>query len=248
MQPIIPRQFGGVKITELAAPEYQFRCDTPFPEGREETLLKFPLPEINAQDEELAPEPACLGDLIKLFCGPRILWEFYPSLDADDSDLEKYTAFPATEIIAQSNPFSTIFPAKKTWIKVDYPENWRIISPFLDTRVSIAQTRKVDSVQMIKINTQAEQLELLGEVTSMTRVVWSSSMLGELHEIVLSTDTPDEQLSSEIRNGSQVPAFMVAFTAHLGVGRKWGSRSVPSTNWIYKLPRSGSTILSVSRH
>ena len=33
----------------------------------------------------------------------------------------------------------------------------------------------------------------------MTRVVWNSSMLGELHEIVLSTDTPDEQLSAEIR-------------------------------------------------
>ena len=107
---------------------------------QKEGLLKFPLPEINAQDEESAPEPACLGDLVKLFCGPRILWEFYPSLDADDSDLEKYTALPATEIIA--NPFSTILPAKK----VDYPENWRIISPFLDTLVSIAQTRKVDSV------------------------------------------------------------------------------------------------------
>jgi hypothetical protein len=144
---------------------------------------------------------------VKLFSGPRILWEFYPSLDADDSDLEKYTAFPATEIIA--DPFSTILPAKKTWIKVDYPENWRITSPFLDTRVSIARTRKVDSVQMIRINTQSELLELLREVTSMTRIVWNSSMLGELHEIVLSTDTPDElgayyQFSAEIRMAVKV--------------------------------------------
>jgi Heterokaryon incompatibility protein (HET) len=188
VQPIIPRQ--PAKILDLAAPEYQFRYDadddTAFPAGREETLHLFPLPRVVD-----GPEPACLGDLVKLFCGPRIVWEFYPPLDASDAELEKYLTFPAQDI-SNANPFSAILPGKKTWIKVDYPENWRIISPSLNTRVSIKRICKVDTVKEIEIHTESELLKLLSEVTSTSHVVWASSMLGEVHETVILTEIPDE--------------------------------------------------------
>ena len=202
MQPLVPRNVA-LKLSELATPEHQFTFqedeNASFPQDREETLCRFPLPEIG---HDGGPEPACLGDLVKLFCGPRILWDFYPPLDAENVDLDRYQTFPV-EGISESNPFSAILPADITWIKVDYPENWRVLRPLCRTRISIPRARKVDSVMEIKIDSESELLSLLKETVSSSRIMWPAAILGELHEIAQPMSTIQEGVPAEIHFASK---------------------------------------------
>jgi hypothetical protein len=190
MQPIVPRPY--VKTLELSSPEYQIRYeadeDVAFPDGRDETLQKFPLPDIHD-----VPEPACLGDLVKLFCGPRIVFNFYPPLDASSMDTDKYIASPP-EDLTPFNPFSVILPGNRTRIKVDQQEEWRVLSSSFDIRMSVERIRRVDVVEVV-VNSKYELLSLLRDVTSSSRLIWGATILGELHEIATAPDELDEGVS-----------------------------------------------------
>jgi hypothetical protein len=189
MQPIVSRQ--TIPFLELSAPEYQIRyveqdVDAEFPEGRAETLEKFPLPETITD----LPEPVCLGDLVKLFCGPRTVMEFYPPLDAMDEDTSKYITHPA-EDLAGTNLHSIILPANQILIKVDQPESWRVISPQVSILVSIARIHPV-KITEVSVHGKKELLTLLKTTRNQTRPLWAAAILGELHETIINIMKPEE--------------------------------------------------------
>jgi hypothetical protein len=201
VQPIVPRHH--IMTLELSSPEYQIRLeedeDVAFPDGRDEILQKFPLPDIAD-----VPEPACLGDLVKLFCGLRIVFNFYPPLDASSMDINKYIASPP-EYLRPFNPFSVILPRNRTRIKVDQQEEWRVLSSSFNIRMSVERIRRVGIVE-VTVSSKHELMSLLSEVTSSSRLVWEASILGELHEIATAADELDEGVSHHPRADERLAA------------------------------------------
>ena len=191
MQPLVPRQ-RMLPLLELSAPEYQFRYeedpDVEFPNGRSEILQRFPLPELTD-----LPEPACLGDLVKLFCGARVVFNFDPPLDATTIDLAT-ASDRAAEGPGGPNYHSTILPPNHIHIKIDQPEFWRIISPKVSTFVFLDRVRRVE-VTKIDILDNSELIPFLRAVVSKSGLMWTAAVLGELRDTITNTDEPSEGLS-----------------------------------------------------
>ena len=199
MQPMCRIQ--RIPLLDLSAPEYQFRYDdnihTDFPNGRDETLLQFPLPQIPDH-----PEPACLGDLIKLFCGGKVTLDFYPPLDAKPEDMPTYQAHPAEEIEVQ-NPHSIILPQDRIYIKCDRPENWKILLPHLNTRVSISQIFPVQVTELDPVRERDDLVSLLKRIAGESPLLWAAAMLGEVHDALADSGDPQTN-SNPLRDDERV--------------------------------------------
>src|SRR5205814_6565136 len=80
------------------------------------------------------------------------------------------------------------------YIKVDYGESWRVISPNISTRVSISRIHPV-TVTEVNIHDKSKLLSFLKSAVSQSRLVWTSAILGELYQTITGIDEPEEGIS-----------------------------------------------------